>query len=199
GEKSRLALALLVQQKPALLLLDEPANHLDLDMREALTLALQSFEGAVVLVSHDRHLLDTSVDELVLVANGTVTPWQDDLDAYARWLRERNRSANTNADNNQKDDDRQDARQRRQLAAQKREQLRPLKQQADKLEKALEKTNTSLRAIEQQLADETLYTSERASEMNRLLQEQGALKRQQEDLEEQLLEALEKLETAEQE
>lgn len=75
GEKSRLALALLVQQKPALLLLDEPANHLDLDMREALTLALQAFEGAVVLVSHDRHLLETTVDELVLVAGGRVTPF----------------------------------------------------------------------------------------------------------------------------
>jgi ATP-binding cassette subfamily F protein 3 len=199
GEKSRLALALLIQKKPALLLLDEPANHLDLDMREALTLALQSFEGAVVLVSHDRHLLDTSVDELVLVANGTVTPWQDDLDAYARWLRERNRSTNNDAANADKDGDRQDARQRRQLAAQKREQLRPLKQHADKLEKTLEKANTALREIEQKLADETLYTSERAAEMNRLLQEQGALKRQQEELEEQLLEALEKLEAAEQE
>src|SRR5690606_29708417 len=88
---------------PFALMLDAPANHLDLDMREALTLALQSFEGAVVLVSHDRHLLDTSVDELVLVANGTVTPWQDDLDAYARWLRERNRSTNSDAANADKE------------------------------------------------------------------------------------------------
>ncbi len=74
GEKARLALALIVHQKPALLLLDEPANHLDLEMREALTLALQEFDGAVLLVSHDRHLLETTVDEFLLVAEGTVRP-----------------------------------------------------------------------------------------------------------------------------
>ncbi len=86
GEKSRLALAMIVWQKPNVLLLDEPTNHLDLEMREALTEALQEFDGALVVVSHDRHLLRATVDELVLVDDGQVTPFDDDLDGYAKWL-----------------------------------------------------------------------------------------------------------------
>ena len=193
GEKSRLALALLVQQKPALLLLDEPANHLDLDMREALTLALQEFPGAVVLVSHDRHLLDTSVDELVLVANGTVTPWPDDLDAYARWLRDRQRPATAPTDAAAP---RNDARQKRQQAAQKREQLRPLKQKADKLERQLEACSESLKTLEQQLADQGLYEASRARELAELVKQQGTQRQQLAQLEEQLMDALEQLEAA---
>ncbi|MFZ5723578.1 MAG: ATP-binding cassette domain-containing protein [Pseudomonadota bacterium] len=86
GEKSRLALAMIVWQKPNVLLLDEPTNHLDLEMREALTEALQEFDGALVVVSHDRHLLRATVDELVLVDDGMVRPFDDDLDGYAKWL-----------------------------------------------------------------------------------------------------------------
>src|SRR5690606_34818582 len=86
GERARLALALVVWQRPNLLLLDEPTNHLDLDMREALTLALQEYEGAMVLVSHDRHLLRTTSDTLMLVADGAVTPFDGDLDDYRDWL-----------------------------------------------------------------------------------------------------------------
>ncbi|MDG2035796.1 MAG: ATP-binding cassette domain-containing protein, partial [Pseudomonadales bacterium] len=86
GEKARLVLATLVRQKPNLLLLDEPTNHLDLNMRHALNIALQSFEGALLVVSHDRHLLQTVTDELWLVADGQLTAYKVDLDAYARWL-----------------------------------------------------------------------------------------------------------------
>jgi len=88
GEKSRLVLAMLVWQKPNLLLLDEPTNHLDLEMRMALTMALQSFEGALVVVSHDRHLIRNTVDQLLLVADGSVNPFQGDLDDYANWVSE---------------------------------------------------------------------------------------------------------------
>jgi ATP-binding cassette subfamily F protein 3 len=86
GEKSRLALALLIWQKPNLLLLDEPTNHLDLEMRHALTLALSEYEGAVVLVSHDRHLLRTVCDGFQLVADGGLRPFDGDLDDYRKWL-----------------------------------------------------------------------------------------------------------------
>ncbi len=86
GEKSRLALAMIVWQKPNVLLLDEPTNHLDLEMREALTEALQEFDGALVVVSHDRHLLRATVDTLLLVDNGEVSEFKDDLDGYAKWL-----------------------------------------------------------------------------------------------------------------
>ena len=86
GEKARLALALIAWQKPNLLLLDEPTNHLDLEMRLALTMALQEFAGAVLVVSHDRHLLKSTTDEFLLVADGRIQPFEGDLDDYARWL-----------------------------------------------------------------------------------------------------------------
>ena len=197
GEKSRLALALLIQQNPALLLLDEPANHLDLEMREALTLALQDFPGAVVLVSHDRHLLDTCVDELVLVANGTVTEWDEDLDAYARWLRERNKAARTQKPATEVEPSKADAKQRRQQAAQKREQLRPLQKRIQQLEAQLEKLSNELHAIESQLADTDIYTADKAAILKDVLQNQGNVRRQHDDAEEALLEVLEEYEAAE--
>jgi ATP-binding cassette subfamily F protein 3 len=87
GEKARLALALIVWQKPNLLLLDEPTNHLDLEMRHALTMALQSYEGALVVISHDRHLLRNTVDDFYLVASGRVTEFDGDLNDYQDWLK----------------------------------------------------------------------------------------------------------------
>src|SRR6185503_7559596 len=91
GEKARLALALVVYQRPNLLLLDEPTNHLDLDMRHALETALLGYAGAVVLVSHDRHLLSATCDSLLLVADGTCKAFEGDLDDYAKWLNDRDR------------------------------------------------------------------------------------------------------------
>jgi ATP-binding cassette subfamily F protein 3 len=89
GEKARLTLAILVARRPNLLLLDEPTNHLDIDMRHALTVALQSFEGGLVVVSHDRHLIKTVADSLWLVADGTLKVFDGDLDDYQQWLRSR--------------------------------------------------------------------------------------------------------------
>jgi ATP-binding cassette subfamily F protein 3 len=90
GEKARLALSLIVWQKPNLLLLDEPTNHLDLDTREALAVALAQFEGTLVLVSHDRHLLRATTDQFLIVANGTLQPFDGDLEDYRDWLLKRN-------------------------------------------------------------------------------------------------------------
>ena len=98
GEKARLALAIIVWQKPNLLLLDEPTNHLDLEMRHALTLALQGYEGALVVISHDRHLLRNTVDQFYLVANGSVNEFEGDLDDYQQWLKEFNRELNASTD-----------------------------------------------------------------------------------------------------
>jgi ATP-binding cassette subfamily F protein 3 len=92
GEKARLTLSLLVARRPNLLLLDEPTNHLDIDMRHALTVALQSFEGGLVLVSHDRHLIKTVADSLWLVADGRLKAFDGDLDDYQQWLRNRARA-----------------------------------------------------------------------------------------------------------
>jgi ATP-binding cassette, subfamily F, member 3 len=93
GEKARLTLALLVARRPNLLLLDEPTNHLDIDMRHALTVALQSFEGGMVIVSHDRHLIKTVADSLWLIADGKLEVFDGDLDDYQQWLRSRSRAA----------------------------------------------------------------------------------------------------------
>ncbi len=198
GEKSRLALAMIVQEKPALLILDEPANHLDLDMREALNMALQAFEGAVVMVSHDRHLLETTVDEFWLVANGSVTRFEGDLDDYGRWLQQNRRDGKPVKE--EKAGDGLDAKARRQQAAQQREHLRPLKRQVEKLEKQLSQCDQELVKIETALGDDSLYTDDsRKNEMNGLLGDQARLKKQHDELEEQLLEAMESLEQAESE
>src|SRR5205085_7077338 len=93
GEKARLTLALLVRQRPNLLLLDEPTNHLDIDMREALTEALQDYDGALVVVAHDRHLLRATADELWIAAEGQLAPFDGDLDDYAEWVLKRQRRA----------------------------------------------------------------------------------------------------------
>jgi ATP-binding cassette subfamily F protein 3 len=96
GEKARLVLALITWQKPNLLLLDEPTNHLDLEMRHALTMALQGFEGAMVVVSHDRHLLRTTTDDFYLVHGGRVEPFDGDLDDYHKWLGEQEKRPTPN-------------------------------------------------------------------------------------------------------
>lgn len=197
GEKARLALALLIQKKPALLLLDEPANHLDLEMREALIYALQQYTGAMLLVSHDRHLLDTTVDELWLVAEGEAKPYEGDLNDYARWLRERFRKTDTTPVETSQEE-RQDPRLKRQQAAQKRAQLRPLKQALDKLEKQLAQCEEALGAINEQLNDESLYQGENSEQLQATLKRQGELNNEHEELEERLLMAMEEYEQAEQ-
>jgi ATP-binding cassette subfamily F protein 3 len=157
GEKARLALALIIWQRPNLLLLDEPTNHLDLDMREALTLALQEFEGALVLVSHDRHLLRTTTDRLVLVADGRVQAFDGDLDEYGAWLAsrraaERPRGASGDAAS-RKDQKRAEAAARQARAASRR----PLEQRARSLEADMRQLGAEKARLEAQLASPDFY------------------------------------------
>lgn len=172
GEKARLALALIVWQKPNLLLLDEPTNHLDLQMREALTLALQDFDGAMVIVSHDRHLLRTTTDQFLRVAEGVVTPFDGDLDDYHRWLSEQQKNPATSGES-AKDNSAQSRKDKKRLEAQHRQQTRPLKQQLDKLDQAMTTLSALLADIEQQLADPALYDNDNKAELTALLKRQG--------------------------
>jgi ATP-binding cassette subfamily F protein 3 len=166
GEKARLALALMIRTRPNLLLLDEPTNHLDLEMREALTLALQETEAAMVLVSHDRHLLRTTVDELWLVADGRAAPFDGDLDDYADWLAGR-RGAGRPApvervtQREQRIEDR---------AAKKSAQAerRKLEKEAEKLEGQLAAWQAEQATLEARLADPALYAGGERSEVDRL-------------------------------
>lgn len=203
GEKARLALALLAWQRPNLLLLDEPTNHLDLDMREALVVALQEFAGAMVLVSHDRHLLSSCVDEFWLVADGQVQPYDGDLEDYADWLKQRQSQekalANAQAQQeNPKTELKVDKKQDRKEAAEQRERLRPLKQQCQKLEKEMDKLSAELTQVEALLADATIYEAEQKTQLQQALQQQGSIKSRLSEVEEQWLEvqdALEALQT----
>ena len=161
GEKSRLALALLIRTRPNLLLLDEPTNHLDLEMREALTFALQDYEGGMVFVSHDRHLLRTCADELLLVADGKVSEFDGDLDDYAAWLAsqrnaEKAPEPDVAAEKNERLQQRADAKANRQaLLAQRR----PLLKEIEQLEKKLAKWNEEKAALEVQFADPDFYAA----------------------------------------
>jgi len=189
GEKARLALAMVVWQRPNLLVLDEPTNHLDLDMRHAMEVALQAYEGAVMLVSHDRHMLRNTVEELLLVRDGSVEPYSDDLEGYEKWILAGLRStppANDSRDNTKKE--------RRQQAAAARDLLRPLQKKAASLEKALASAEEKLNAIRESLTDSDLYLHERKEELATLLQAEGELKQETQELEEQWLECQEQLE-----
>ncbi|MDD2034402.1 MULTISPECIES: ATP-binding cassette domain-containing protein [unclassified Pseudomonas] len=193
GEKARLALALIAWGRPNLLLLDEPTNHLDLEMRLALTMALQEFSGAVLVVSHDRHLLKSTTDNFFLVADGKVEEFDGDLEDYARWLvdyRQRNAPVSTTPAN----PDKTDKKAQRQAAAALRQQLAPHKREADKLEVELGKLHEKLQKIETSLGDSGLYEAARKDELRDLLAEQARLKVREAELEEAWMQALELLE-----
>ena len=198
GEKARLVLALLVYQRPNLLLLDEPTNHLDLEMRFALSRALQGFEGAMVIVSHDRHLLRLVTDALVLVADGKVTPFAGALDDYARWLAERRtgRDGSAAADRSRRMDGRRAQRRRE---AEHRRRLQPLRHAVRRLEERFEQLDEEHRLLEAQLADTGLYADERKQDLKAVLESKGRLERALEEAEAHWLEALEALEGAERE
>ncbi|HSG89126.1 MAG TPA: ATP-binding cassette domain-containing protein [Pseudomonadales bacterium] len=201
GERARLVLALLAWQRPTLLLLDEPTNHLDIEMREALAMAIGEYAGAVVLVSHDRHLLRETVDEFWLVAEGRVQPWAGDLDDYARWLLDRDKSSGQ--DDEDGDDgeaaepgeeaaarpaqNRADRQAEKRAEAERRAKLKPLRDEIGKLEKAMERDQKRLTDIETRLGDETLYEAARKDELTALLKEQGELRQQVEATEEDWL------------
>lgn len=180
GEKARLVLALIVWQRPNLLLLDEPTNHLDLDMRQALTEALIDFEGAIVVVSHDRHLLRSTTDEFYLVHDQLVEPFNGDLEDYQKWL-----------NNDQKDNKKpeteiitppienlsaQDRKELKRKEAEFRAQMQPLKKALQQTENRIEQIRSSLDAVEQQLVDPQLYDSQNKTKLTDLLLKQNQLK-----------------------
>ncbi|KAA9130898.1 ATP-binding cassette domain-containing protein [Marinihelvus fidelis] len=203
GEKARLVLALMIRQQPNLLLLDEPTNHLDLEMRQALSVALMEYDGALVVIAHDRHLLRSVCDELLIVHDGGVETFDRSLDDYAAWLRERE-SGGSDAPGDdaapQPANDtgpRPNRREERRLEAEKRQRLKPLTDRVREVEKQLEKLRGELEKLEQQLADEALYTDgARKDELTELVRRQGEARAAIDDLEWTWLEASEKLEAA---
>jgi ATP-binding cassette subfamily F protein 3 len=201
GEKARLVLALLVLQKPNLLLLDEPTNHLDLDMRHALSVALMEFGGALLVISHDRHLLRSVCDDLYIVHNGQLHEFRQTLDEYQNWLKEQDAEPAGNASSNgQSAAPSASKKQNRQDEAKRRQQLKPYMDTVRKIDRQMTRHREDLTEIEQVLIDESLYTdASRKEEMTRLLLKQGNLKSSLESLEWEWLEASEKLEQAEKE
>ena len=195
GEKARLALAIVVWQKPNLLVLDEPTNHLDLEMRHAMEVALQAFEGALILVSHDRHMLRNSAEELLLVHDGSVDEYRDDLDGYERWILSSYRENTTGTERAVEGS----RREKRQAAAANREKIRPLKQELSTTEAKLAEIETELAGLESRLADPDIYAETSKDELADLLKKQGELRASAADLEEHWLTlqaSLEDLESA---
>ncbi|MCO6411308.1 MAG: ATP-binding cassette domain-containing protein [Thiogranum sp.] len=194
GEKSRLALALVVYRRPNLLLLDEPTNHLDLEMRQALAQALQDYAGAVVLVSHDRHLLRVSCDQLLLVHDGKVDEFPGSLDDYTRWLADTNRQTRSAPKETDSANSALARKEKKRLEAEQRKQLQPLRQRVAAAEKSLAKLHDRQAALELQLADPLLYDARNKDQLKGLLLEKADVDRQCEALEMDWLEACEQLE-----
>lgn len=197
GEKARLVLALLVWQRPNLLLLDEPTNHLDLEMRHALTMALQTFEGAMVIVSHDRHLLRLSCSDYYLVDQGVVTSFDGDLDDYHQWLLDAAKAAQTNAQTEEGAKANQDKKQQKRMAAELRQKVSPLKKQQAKLEITQDKYAKKLAELENQLADASLYEADNKAKMTAVLNERTELTQAMEESEMNWLTLQESLEQIE--
>ncbi len=190
GERARLVLALIAWQRPALLILDEPTNHLDLEMRHALSIALQDYTGAMILVSHDRELLARTVDEYWLVAHGQVREFKGDLDAY----RDLVQSRLAHPDNL---DDRNDETKkgRRRAAAERRRESEPLRKRIKQLDAQIRTLNDSLAELDTTLADVGAYERLSGDELNQLLAAQGEQRRDLESAEQTWLELHEALES----
>lgn len=200
GEKSRLALALLIWTRPNLLLLDEPTNHLDLEMRHALTLALQDYQGGVILVSHDRALLRATCDEFILVADGKAEPFDSDLEGYSQWLNEQRlkekqatqavAESQTSADRSNKNDRAANKAERQARIAVRR----PLVKEVEQLELNIAKWQTEKKTCDDRLNDSELYSAADKAELQQLLKKQAELANQIEVAEERWLELHELLE-----
>jgi ATP-binding cassette, subfamily F, member 3 len=196
GEKARLVLALVAYLRPNLMLLDEPTNHLDLEMRQALTVALQDYDGAVVLVSHDRHLLRTVADEFLVVHGGVAEPFDGDLEDYAAWLDKNARvTSPTAAQAAEAPSESADARkQRKREEAERRNKLSPLRAVVAKCEKDLERLTRERAGIASQLEVPEIYADAARSKLSELLARQGALAKEIEQVEAKWLESSEELE-----
>ncbi|PTE01651.1 ATP-binding cassette domain-containing protein [Pandoraea apista] len=205
GEKARLALALIIWRKPNLLLLDEPTNHLDLETRHALTMALAQFDGTLILVSHDRHLLRATTDQFLLVAGGEVQPFDGDLDDYRDWLLQHaadQRAAARDASSgngegtdggdgvNRKDQKRAEAQERQRLS-----QLRkPLQRKIEKLEQSMAKLSDEKARLDAILADSSTYEDAKKALLTDSLKQQADVTAKLSDIEAEWLEAQEALE-----
>ncbi|MEY4761314.1 MAG: hypothetical protein RLZZ200_1170 [Pseudomonadota bacterium] len=197
GEKARLALALVAYRRPNLLLLDEPTNHLDLEMRQALAMALQEYTGAVVMVSHDRHLLRTVSDRFLLVHAGRAVPFDGDLDDYARWLAENDSAPVTaTAAKSSTAETADDRKARKREEAERRARLAPLRAAVEKAEMAMTRFSAEAARIDEQLADASLYEESRKADLLALTAKRAALAREIEKAESDWLEASEALEGA---
>lgn len=203
GEKARLALSLIVWQKPNLLLLDEPSNHLDVDTREALATALAEFEGSVLLVSHDRHLLRTTVDTFWIVADGGVHEFDGDLEDYREWLNQRASAKRTESRANQATSDATgtaiDRKAQRRLEAEERQRLsklrKPIEASISKIENEMSKIRARLDELDERIADPEFYTDAYRDERPALLAEHGEQGKRMHELEERWLELQEELES----
>ncbi len=189
GEKARLALAMMVWQKPNLLLLDEPTNHLDLDMRHALTVALQSFQGALIVVSHDRSLLEATTDQFLLIHEGRLNPFDGDLNDYRQW-----RLAQENAASAQTQSRKDTKRQEAQMRQERTRRSKPVQQQIDKAEKEMAKLSESQSACEAFLAQESAYSDENKEKLQQTLAQLAEVKVKLSQLEENWLAWQEELE-----
>ena len=209
GERARLVLALIVYSKPNLLLLDEPTNHLDIEMRESISLALQSYSGCLVVVAHDRHLLRLVTDELWLIDNGSLRRFEGDIDDYVIWLRQRQKGTNKsiNSQTNKKpknttDDDTkvdqkpQRSKTTRQERAKQREKVKPLHDRLNRVEKEVDKAAEVKRRLDQELANPEIYNEANRDQLRELLFDQARNAQLHQELESQWLEASELLEQA---
>ena len=209
GEKARLALALIVWQRPNLLLLDEPTNHLDLETREALTMALAQFEGTLVLVSHDRHLLRATTDQFMIVADGRLRPFDGDLDDYRDWLfktklGKADASASPTPGVSEKaaaastSESREDRQERRRQEAEERQRLsalkKPIEARIKRLDEQMAKLNARKAEVDARLADPAIYDDANKEELKALILDQAYLARELEQLETEWLEQQEALE-----
>lgn len=193
GEKARLVLALLVYQNPNLLLLDEPTNHLDLEMRHALSVALQDYRGAIVVVSHDRHLLRSVTDQLLLVAGGKVHPFDGDLDDYRLWLTEQKKVDDKSDLESAPTVSRKD---QRKLDAERRLKHKPLFDALKKAEIAVEKYHNEQRQLEHELADPDIYDDSAKMLLKQLLERKVKVDKALDEAEMAWMEAEEKIENA---
>ncbi|NMT63232.1 ATP-binding cassette domain-containing protein [Marinobacter orientalis] len=212
GEKARVALAVIAWQKPNLLLLDEPTNHLDLEMRQALTMALQNFDGAIVVVSHDRHLLRNTVDDFWLVNDGRVTEYDGDLEDYERWLADRRkdeteapRRENGNvsaasvaeADVAGVGENAEDRKARKRAEAAVRQKLSPYRKKQAALEKEMDRLQSTLMTLEQDLSEPELYADQGKQKLKQLLGQQAAAKSRLAEVEAEWLDISETVENLE--
>lgn len=201
GEKARLLLALTAFHAPHLLILDEPTNHLDVDSREALIHALTEYEGAVILISHDRHLVEATADRLWLVANGTVSPYDGDMESYraellqSRSARTERTSAGT-ADAGGAAETRTNRAEQRKAAADRRAELAPLKKAMTAAEKSVERLTAELAKLDEQLASPDLYAD--SAKASRVTLERGQTAKRLAEAEQAWLEATAAYEDAEQ-